>query len=138
TGILPIVRILIPCEHVAIRPQGNKWILTDPWAVVGLPPGASFPFFVPALSLYAQLTDGVGQFDLTVEMRRIREDESREVISRGQTVTVHFPSGQQLAVIDIAFLLEDLFFVSPGLYEFVVVTNHTELQGQSALLRVFD
>ena len=136
--VLPRVRMLFPCDDAVLRASDNKWVLTNPWAVVALPPGAHFPFDLQEMWLYAQLTDGVGESDLHVKMLLVQADDSRKAIHRGEPRRLEFPAGQQLQVFDTVFHMTNVPFDKPGVYEFQVWANYVELQGQTAQIRVLD
>jgi hypothetical protein len=136
--VLPIVRLLFACDSVARDEIEEKWILTNPWALVTLPEGASFPFDAEEIWLYAQLAEGVGQLQLAVEVRHLRDDGSERKVGRSEAVEIDFVGGQQLAVIDTVFHMTQVPFDEPGLYQFRVMANYAELRGQVAEIRVLD
>jgi hypothetical protein len=136
--VAPIIRLMFVCDEAMLDPDDDKWTLTNPWAVVGLPPDATFPFDVDELSVYAQFTDGVGVFDLAVEVRRVMPDESRVAVVRSDPARLTFPGGNQILADEWVFLLTHVPLDEPGLYEFVAVAGDDELQGHTALVRVLD
>lgn len=136
--VLPIVRLLFACDSVARDEVDEKWILKNPWAVVTLPEGASFPFDAEEIWLYAQLTEGVGDFQLVVEVRHLRDDGSQRRVGRSDPVKIEFAGGNQLAVVDTVFRLTQVPFEEPGLYQFLIMANYAELKGQVAEIRVLD
>ena len=87
---------------------------------------------------YAQLTEGVGEFDLAVEMRRVLAEDKRLTIGRSQPERIEFGGGNRLLVFDTVFHMINVPFDEPGLYEFCVMANYVELQGPTAVLRVLD
>ena len=76
--IRPVVRMLLPCESAicVFDDEAEEWkyLITAPWSTVMLPPNASFPFRPVRLSLYAQMMQGVGKFQIHAEMRRVGVD----------------------------------------------------------------
>lgn len=136
--VAPIVRLLIPCDGATLDPHDHWWVITNPWAVAGLPPGSTFPFDVEELSVYVQVTDGVGTFDLAVDIRRVLPDETRVPVGRSQPTRITFAPGDQILFQDWAFVLAGVPFDEPGLYEFVIVTDDVELDGHSAVIRMLD
>ena len=42
--ILPFVRLLFACDDASYEIDNNRWVLTNPWSLVTLPPGATFLF----------------------------------------------------------------------------------------------
>jgi hypothetical protein len=142
-GILPRVRLIFPCDDAVRDQRDGKWVLKHPWSTVMLPPGANFPYRLVDLWLYAQLAEGVGRFDLRVEMLQVRDDNTRRAVGSGDPVSMEFPGGSQLLAFDTAFHMKMVPFREAGLYEFRVVVEVDEgrfqaLEGQTALLRVLD
>jgi hypothetical protein len=94
--------------------------------------------------VYAQFTDGVGEFDLAMEMRFVQVDDTRTVIGRGKPTRLTFPAGRQLQAFDRAFRLTNVPFKEQGMYEFAVVvvsdkaSQVVPLAGETALFRVLD
>src|SRR4051794_37764860 len=112
--VAPIVRLMFPCDEAALDADADKWTLTNPWAVVGLPAGASFPFDVDELPVYVQFTDGVGTFDLAVEVRRVSVDENRAVVGQSGSIRMTFPPGLQILEFDEVFFLTRVPFDEAG------------------------
>lgn len=136
--VLPGVRLLFACDDAVFDTADNKWVVKHPWAVVMLPAGAVFPFRLADLWLYAQLTDGVGTFDVRVEMRQLLDGGGRRSVGAGVPTRMTFPGGQQLLVFDSAFHMKQVPFREAGLYEFFLTADGEELQGQTAQVRVFE
>jgi hypothetical protein len=136
--VLPSVPLLFPCERIEVEEADAQVVVLNPLAAVALPPGASFPFNVDELWVYAQLTDGVGTFQVAVEMRQRLDDGTERVVGRTTPVTIPFPGGGQLGVIDAAFCLTDVPIDEPGLYEFRVLADDDELEGHTPTLRMLD
>lgn len=137
--VLPIVRLLFPCDAATFDTASGRWTLTNPWAVLMLPTGATFPFDHGHLWLYAQLTEGVGAFNLGAELRLVLPDGSRPVVeSWTNLMPVQFPGGQQLQVFDTAFRLTEVPFERSGIYEFGLLGNYAPLQGRTVQFRVLD
>jgi hypothetical protein len=136
--ILPRALLLFACDDAVRRESDRKWVLYNPWSVVALPSGARFPFDLQEMWLYAQLTEGVGEFELHVEMRLVELDGGRKLIHRGKPIRLEFPTGNQLHVLDAVFHLTKIPFDEAGLYEFQVWAPHVVLEGPTALIRVLD
>jgi hypothetical protein len=90
--VLPSVRLVFPCDNAVLRSDG-KWVLTNPRAVIAVPPSATLPVLVKEMWVYVQLTEGVGDFDLSLELRYVEVDDTRTVIGRGKPVHMTFPAG---------------------------------------------
>lgn len=137
--VFPIVRLLFPCQQADHQPDQSQVLILNPLAVSSLPAGMTFPYDVTALWVYAQVTDGVGRFDLSVELRRVYDDDTpAEVVTTSGADTRHFPGGGQLAVEDVVVRLTDVPLDGPGLYEFRMLADGQQLDGPAAVLRVLD
>jgi len=141
--VLPRVRLIFPCDDAVARSDG-RWVLTNPRAILAVPAGIAFPVNVREMWVYAQFTDGVGEFDLAMEMRFVQVDDTRTVIGRGKPTRLTFPAGRQLQAFDRAFRLTNVPFKEQGMYEFAVVvvsdkaSQVVPLAGETALFRVLD
>lgn len=136
--VFPTVRLLFPCQQADHNRNENRVLILNPLSVTGNPPGEPFPLDVGTIWVYAQVTDGVGRFALSVEMRRVYDDETpAEVISTSGAEVRDFPGGGQLNVEDVAFQMTDVPIDAPGLYEFRLLADGRELDG-AAILRVLD
>ena len=117
-------------------------MLRNPWGTVELPPGERFPFRVAEMWVYAQFVDGLGTFDLAVELLRVVDDDSRRSIGTSAATRIEFPGGEQLSIRGSAFGLKRVPFREAGLYELraVAVTDAGSevLAGQTAEVRVLD
>jgi hypothetical protein len=143
--VLPQVRLLFPCDHAEIDPRDEKWVLKNPWpGTVLIPPGATFPFQAEEFWVYAQLSGGLGEFGLMIEMLRVEDDGSRRHIRRSSEFGLSFPAGSQLLAPDAAFHLLRVPFRREGLYEFRLVADIKETdevavpEGMVAQVRVLD
>jgi hypothetical protein len=134
--VLPTVPLLFPCEEA--HHEDEQVVVLNPWAAVALPDGTSFPIDIEELWVFAQLTDGVGTFRLTVEMRQRLDDGTERRVGESPWTSLRFPGGGQLGVHDAIFRLTDVPFDEPSLYEFRVLADGEELEGHLPTLRVFD
>jgi hypothetical protein len=129
---------MFACDEAVIDLGDAKWVLKHPWSVVRLPAGASFPFRHEELWVYAQLTDGVGVFDLAAELCQVMDNGTRRWVGTTGTTRIEFPGGQQLLAFDMAFRLKKAPFRGPGIYEFRMVAEGELLPGMTAEIRVFE
>jgi hypothetical protein len=135
----PTVRLLFPCEYAERDPQTNNIIVHNPLAVAALPPGMTYPIDVEELWVFTQLSEGVGLFHLSVEMRQVYDGSRAErLVGRSEVVALDFPGASQLNVYDVEFRMVNVPFDEPGLYELRLMSGNDELQGQTAILRVLD
>ena len=90
-----------------------------------LPRGESWPFTPAELMLYVQLEDAVGTFNFSAEVR----GEQGTVIGRTRHPTPITFAGHadRHVAIEHVFSLPGLKFPSAGVYEFLVICNHTPL-----------
>ena len=136
--VLPSVQLIFPCREAVYDLAHESWTLSNPWRAVIYPPGVRGNFEVPRFWVYALMGDGVGTFDLHVQMRFLPEGRAPEVIGRSTPTRLDFPGGAQLLLFDTAFDMRNMPFDEPGDYEFAVLANYAPLPGQTAPLRVFD
>ena len=140
----PIVRLVLPCDDASLDLADEKWVLKNPWAAVGVPPGERFPFRLADAWVYAQFGEGVGTFELAIQVRHVRDDGSRRTVGSGGVTRLTLPGGNALVVYDMVFHLRRLPFRGPGLYEFALIADAGEggawepLAGATAVVRVFD
>jgi hypothetical protein len=134
--VLPIVTLVFPCQQAQL--ESGDVIILNPWASVALPDGVSFPIDLEELWIFAQLTDGVGTFKVSVEMRRRFDDGTVQAVGDSPLITLSFPGGGQLGVQDAIFRMTNVPFDDPGLYEFILMADGEELDCQVPVLRVFD
>jgi hypothetical protein len=146
--VRPVVRMLIPCENaiVVLDEETDLWqyVLTAPWSIVMLPQNTSFPFRPVQMSLYAQLVQGVGEFDIHAEMRRVRLNIDgtlsaiEKVLGRSASLQVTCSENERLLVTEVAFDFSGAPFGQTGVYEFRLMANYAELPGVRALLNVVE
>jgi hypothetical protein len=144
--VMPIVHLIFPCDDAVIDLADGKWVLRNPQAITYLPPGASFPFRESELWVYAQLTGGLGRWELAVEVRQKRDDGSYRFVGIGATTELEFEPGPRLVVEATAFGFRNLPFREEGLYEFRVIAQmgdavaptYEALSGPVAELRKLD
>ncbi len=130
--VLPKVRMFIPCVGVDLEP-GRPRTIHSPLHTIRMLPGVSKNYLVDALWFYVVLTDGVGTFRLSVEMRGAEDI----VVATSKPLAIVFPGGQQLEAQELRICIERVPFARPGIYEFRLVANHAHLEdGGTALLRI--
>ena len=135
--VLPLVRLLVPCELATIDLDDMKWELRDPLSVVTLPEGVKCPIRAESLWVFAILAEGIGEFDIHIEMRQLTEQGRRTVGASGVS-RIGFPTASHLLAFSTAFDLSGAGFREAGLYEFCLMVGGEELRGQTAELRLLD
>jgi hypothetical protein len=131
--VLPIVQLFFPCESATLDLVDEKWLLKGPFYAVEAPTDLAFPFQVGELFLYVQLLYGVGTFNLAIQFV---DQESGVILATSGPIQRIFSAANRSSVTEEVFELRNLTFPRPGVYEFRLVGNHTELQGGIAVLRV--
>jgi hypothetical protein len=130
--ILPKVRMFIPCLGIDLE-AGKPVTIHSPLHTIRMPPGISDKYLLDELWFYVVLTDGVGTFTLSVELRGIDEI----VLRKSEPTSLNFVGGAQLKVRELGIQMNSVPFARPGLYEFGPIANHAHLEdGGTALLRV--
>ena len=132
----PVVRQFMICERAELNDSADKYTLIDPLAAVQMPAGKVKGHVVAEFALYFQLSDGLGTFDLCVEMWSDHAGPAFEgkPIFRSGVVRQLFP--HKLTVVELAFTLTDVPFPKPALYEFIVRASGEVLRGESGFIRV--
>ncbi len=131
--IPPVARLFFPCDEADWSSKLNAWVLTHPRHTAALPPGATFPFRATRLWLYAQLTGGVGAFNLSVQFS---DYASGVILGRTRPEYRTYPGGQQWRIAEEVFEVTNLPFPRPEVYVFHLMANFTRIKGGTAYLRV--
>lgn len=134
----PNVRILLPCDGAILDPSDNRWLLKNPWGVRQLPLGTRFPIRAKNIWVYAQFAEGIGEFELVVEIRQLLDSGGQRFVGNSNAETIDFPSSERLLIRDTAFHLTKVPFRESGLYEFRALADGLELVGMRSVIRVLD
>ncbi len=129
----PTVRLFFACDSLTQDPTDQKWVIKNPWHTVAMPQGVTRNFGQRLIQLYAQLTDGVGSYNLGVELRRF---QSTMVLGRSNPEPRTFDAANQLAVHEIVFTMTNVPFPVPDLYEFRLMADGNVLDNGLYYLRV--
>jgi hypothetical protein len=118
--------------NVVLEP-GTIRTIYGPLHTIRMPPGVDKNYLVDEIYFYVALTDGVGTFRLSVEMR----GDDDIVLRKTEPVLCLFKGGTQLGAMEIAITMKMVPILRAGLYEFRLVANHALLhEGGIAVLRV--
>jgi hypothetical protein len=131
-----VVRLFVICAKAELNATAEVYTLVDPMVVVQMPPGRTTEHVQEELFLYLQLSDGLGEFDVSVEMwcdHAGPEFEGVPVV-RSPVVRQTFP--HKLTVVEMAFRLDQVPFPKPALYEFVVRAGGEVVRGETGFIRV--
>jgi hypothetical protein len=132
---LPVVRMLVACQDVVVDLADGSWVIRRPYHTVWMPPGVTKNFGQRELWVYAQLSDGLGEFSLGVEF--VPFDPSRPsplVLGRSEPERRHFVD--RLEVHEVAFRLRNVAIPKPGQYEFRLLAGGKVLENGTAYLDV--
>lgn len=132
--VLPLVRLLIPCDKAERTPDG-RWLITNPVTMAELPPGDTYPFQQEELFLYAQLGEGVGEFWLKAELYSVQKADLQEPIEKwelkklGQSEPIRAEASpsKQLWGLPAVFRFSKITFEKPGIYVFRCFAGYAEL-----------
>ncbi len=139
-AVPPTVRLIFACDSVTGDGIGNV-VVQNPRTHFQLPAGATFPFRAARLSVYLQVAEGLGTFDVAVEVWRLGADGSRHYVATSAVLPRLAFAGQARMIPQTRGA--DLWRVrlrNAGAYEFraVVVTpdGSTRLGGPTAVIQV--
>jgi hypothetical protein len=127
----PVARHFLVCDRVEVSSDGRRVTLVNIIYAITPLPGAQYPRIQPEICVFAQLTDGMGEVDLAVELVFYDDDNS---IFRTQPVRVDFGS-DPLAVRGWTRRFTNVLFQMPGLYEFRLLCDGEIIARESILLR---
>jgi hypothetical protein len=133
--LVPTARLFFPCEEATLDLETSAWHLVRPLHTAHPLPRGQFPFQVDELWVYAQLTDGVGKFNLSVQ---VIDFVTGTVLVTSRPEQREFIAGEQWRVFDEVFLLVNLMLPRAGLYEFRLLANHAPVSGGSSYLRIVE
>lgn len=130
-GVPVIVRNVIVCEDV-IQGPGGRCTLVTPLTDLGMARGVRERWVMPRCAVYVQLTDGLGDYRIDVEIRAF--DSNFRINPRApQTVSfgAHGTPSRD-TVIECVFRYRNLHIVRPEKYVFQVMSNYVELPNGAA------
>ena len=138
----PTVRLMIVCADAVLNlPESMDfslgwWVIHRPFHTVWMPPGISRKFGVNELYVYAQITDGIGEFrlGLTVEEVDLANPKRDRIMGRSEPRTISLENPWD--VIEESFKLTKVPFPKPGQYRFQLTESGHRLDGGTAYLRV--
>jgi hypothetical protein len=110
----PIALALFLCDYVIVEERTKKISLIGNFTGVA---ADRFPTILPPFSIFAVLTDGIG--DATIEIGVARLDTAEELFVYRSSL--HFPD--KLAEVPFHVRLRQCSFPSPGLYQFTLLVD---------------
>jgi hypothetical protein len=118
----PEVKAFLLCDYVLQEAGSNKKSLIGIFEQVNSP---KFPFRHGRMSVYANITDAQGEYDLGLKLVRLRDGKPL-LEAKGLRIQVADP----LAVAEVGINLEGIVFEEPGKYEFALYSNDQFLQSK--------
>lgn len=118
----PEVKAFLLCDYVLQEAVSNKKSLIGIFEQVNSP---QFPFRHGRISVYANLADAHGTYQLGLRLVRLRDGKVL-MDAKGLTIQVADP----LSVAEIGVNLEGIVFEEPGKYEFALYANDQFLQSK--------
>lgn len=131
-NVRPRVELCFACADAKLESDGT-WTLRNPFSSVWMPPGIAEYFRGSEFFVYSRLTDGVGEFRLSVQVRVF---DTNTILMQSPPVPRKFPE-DRLEVLEVVFHMTNIPFPRPGLYEIKIPANHAELEGGSVFIRLF-
>lgn len=107
----PIGKAVFLCDDVVRDAAKNKTSVLNMFDTVRLDAGTAFPYHLRKLCVFAECTDGLGEFALFVEIERA---DTEEVVYRSAFQSVTFTD--PLKSVKICFRLGKCVFPEPGDY----------------------
>lgn len=118
----PVCKAILLCDAVLTDPFTGKGSLIGILSQFTLPefPGDTPPFFV-----YLQLTDGIGSYLLSIELRDRATDEA---MYEGELMEIEF--AERAVKNNIVLPMPPLPLPHPGAYDFIVFADGQEIDRQ--------
>jgi len=151
SAIKPIVNVFLPCEEaatnvdcVALDLKYGWWEIRRPLHTVQMPAGRKKGYLCPEISLYCQLSGGVGNYWVMAELWQLNllEPQRSKRLMWSDYVAVEFENRvdaeDRLAVWEGTIRLVKVPFPKPGMYQFQLKESGLILQGGESYLRVLE
>lgn len=118
----PACKALLLCDHTIIEAGTGKVSIIGAFARFNL---QEFPGFTSPFTAFAQLADGIGRYEIQVEIHDLREDK---VLARSAKLVIKF--AERLTRINICLPVPPLPLAHPGNYDVVFFANGQEIDRQ--------
>ena len=123
--LVPVARALYLCDyHVGYA--GGK---VDLYGLLNTVTAPAYPFTLPRLIVFAQLSDAMGVVPVFAD---IRSDDTGELVHATLTRSVRFPS--RTTVVQLAITIEACRFPRPGLYAVELYCHNSQVCEATLLL----
>lgn len=118
----PKCKALLLCERTIIEAGTGNVSIIGVFDAFILP---SFPNRTRPFTAFLQLTDGIGRYDIIVEIHDLQRDE---VLGRGSGLGLIWPD--RLVKVNLMIPIPALPLTHPGSYDLVVIANGQEIERQ--------
>ena len=133
--MLPIARFFFACDSAVFDLADEKWSVKNPWHTVQMPLGRTKGHRQKELWLYSQLSSGLGDIDLGVELRFFDPLKADKVVL-GRSGVERRTFSHKLEIHEVVFKMVNVPFPRVGQYEFRMLARGQELQNGTAFLDV--
>jgi hypothetical protein len=123
----PEIKAFLLCDYVIHEAGSNKKSLIGIFEQVNSP---RFPFRHGRISVYANIVDAHGTYDLTLRLVRLRDGK---VLFEGKGLRIQVESPLQVS--ELGMNLEGIVFEEAGKYEFALYANDQFLQSKPFTVR---
>jgi hypothetical protein len=109
--IKPVAKAIYVCDDVVSDAQSGKVSVLNLWDAVLVPAGASFPYCLARLCVFAWLRDGFGKVKTRID---IVQASSGNVVRRTNDCVIEFEA--RATSMFTRYKLENCIFSKPGYY----------------------
>ena len=131
TTVVPVTKALYLCDDVVEDPSSRKVHLLGTFNALRPPAGATYPYRLGQLCVFAQLAGGVGELPVRLEIVRARDDA---VVYAAPERRLRFPS--RLTMVSVCFRLRNRPFPEAGVYFVELYARDAFLDDRALLLLV--
>jgi len=118
----PRCKAILLCERIIAEATTQKVSLIDVFLEVSLP---SFPGHSIPMRVFLQLIDGIGRYELTLEIQDLAEQRT---IARGAGPRIAFPD--RVTPLQLSLPIPGLTLMHPGRYDVIVFADGQEIDRQ--------
>ncbi|HVA51580.1 MAG TPA: hypothetical protein VNH11_34885 [Pirellulales bacterium] len=119
---LPQGKAFLICEEAELDDITGQFSFFNVVSSLGFP---KFPAESPPLAIYLQLYDGIGRYELGIELRNLADDTS---VTAENFSSLDFP--ERLVKMELVLPIDAMRFPRPGRYELVILFEGQELATQ--------
>lgn len=126
----PILELAVLCQDIETDADGRPYNLFEPVHTIRWPDGVRGRYLLPTLKLYLRLRNPAGTFYIRAAMRHEGGDAD---IYDTAPLELRFGPRPLPVPYELALDLDELTFPRPGVYEFVLYSNHVSLHDPELL-----